>query len=480
MTAGLKPYPGVKDTGIPTLGEIPSHWSVLKLRSLLHPVTERNRPDLPLLSVVREKGVILRDISSKDTNHNFIPDDLTNYKVVLKGQFAMNKMKAWQGSYGVSNYNGIVSPAYFVFGLGSIDGGYFHTAIRSRSYVPSFTQASDGVRVGQWDLSQPRMREIAFVVPTGPEQTDIARFLDHMDRRIQKYIRAKEKLIELLEEYKQALIHQAVTGQVDVRTGRHYPGYKQSGLTWLGTVPTHWKVLPIGRFSDVGNGSTPSRSNSSYWSEGKHPWLNSSSVNQTIIDKADQFVSGIALRECHLPMVKAGSVLVGITGQGRTRGMVAILGIDATINQHLAYIEPNNAWVSPRYLQLFLTSAYAELRAISSASGSTRAALTCEDVKRFRMAIPPVNEQEHILRVLGKRLLRIDCCIDLSRREIALLREFQTRLIADIVTGKLDVREAAAELHDTNVVAWEHGVDTMLVESNSHRAEHSIAEEANA
>lgn len=131
MLGELKAYPAMKDSGVPSLGGVPDHWDVRKLRLLLERITERNRPNLPLLSVVREKGVILRDRSNSEDNHNFIPDDLNNYKVVRSGQFAMNKMKAWQGSYGVSQYDGIVSPAYFVFDLTGVDGSFFHAAIRS-------------------------------------------------------------------------------------------------------------------------------------------------------------------------------------------------------------------------------------------------------------------------------------------------------------------------------------------------------------
>ena len=204
----LKPYPAYKDSGVEWLGKVPAHWEVLKLRHVLRRHTERERPDLPLLSVVREQGVILRDTTSTDENHNYIPDDLSNYKVVRAGQFAMNKMKAWQGSYGVSCHDGIVSPAYFVFDVLGLEVDFFHAAIRSRAYVPAFTRASDGVRIGQWDLAEARMREIQFLVPPAAEQAAIVRFLDHADRRIRRYIRAKQQLIALLEEQKQAIIHQ--------------------------------------------------------------------------------------------------------------------------------------------------------------------------------------------------------------------------------------------------------------------------------
>lgn len=114
MIHDLKPYPAYKDSGVPWLGEVPEHWKIQSLSSLTTARSQRNRPDLPLLSVVREKGVIPRSSMSDDENHNFIPDDLSNYKVVHEGDLVINKMKAWQGSLGISPQDGIVSPAYYV------------------------------------------------------------------------------------------------------------------------------------------------------------------------------------------------------------------------------------------------------------------------------------------------------------------------------------------------------------------------------
>ncbi len=445
MIDGLKPYPLMKDSGAPCLGEVPEHWEVRKLRQALTRRTERNRPDLPLLSVVRERGVILRDTTRGDENHNYIPDDLTNYKVVRSGQFAMNKMKAWQGSYGVSQYDGIVSPAYFVFDLSGIRGSFFNASIRSRAYVPLFTQASDGVRIGQWDLSETRMREIAFAVPPLSEQAAIVRFLDHVDRRIRQYIRAKQKLIKLLEEQKQAIIHRAVTRGLDPNVR-----LKLSGVEWLGEVPEHWEVWQIGHFATVGNGSTPSRGNASYWTDGTYPWLNSSSVNAGTVTDSDQFVTEVALRECHLPRVPAGSVLVAITGQGKTRGKAAVLRIEATINQHIAFITLRNlgSVVTAEYLQKFLVAAYAELRRVSDDSGSTKGALTCEDLRHLRVVLPPIPDQRRILESIAHDVAEVERAVRVAESEIKLLREYRTRLIADVVTGKLDVRDAAARMPD--------------------------------
>lgn len=217
VTRGLNPEAPMKFSGVKWLGDIPAHWQTIKLRQILHPVSIKNHPELPLLSVVREQGVIIRDVTDKEANHNYIPDDLSGYKVVKKGQFAMNKMKAWQGSYGISDYTGIVSPAYFIFDVSFENLEYFHYAIRSKVYVNFFAQASDGIRVGQWDLQMDKMKEIPFIVPPADEQVAI---VDYIKRTLPQYDVAIEKLsaeVETLEEYKTKLIADVVTGKIDVR-----------------------------------------------------------------------------------------------------------------------------------------------------------------------------------------------------------------------------------------------------------------------
>ena len=167
--------------------------------------------------MVREQGVIVRDVDDKEANHNYIPDDLSGYKMVKKGQFAMNKMKAWQGSYGISDYTGIVSPAYFIFDVAFDNLEYFHYAIRSKVYVNFFAQASDGIRVGQWDLQMDKMKEIPFIVPPADEQIAIVK---HIKKTLPKYDEAIEKIkaeVAVLEEYKAKLIADIVTGKIDVR-----------------------------------------------------------------------------------------------------------------------------------------------------------------------------------------------------------------------------------------------------------------------
>jgi type I restriction enzyme S subunit len=216
VTKGLDKDVEFVDSGVEWIGKIPKHWEISKLGTSLKPISIKNRADLPLLSVTREQGVILRDVDDKESNHNFIPDDLSGYKMVEKGQFAMNKMKAWQGSYGISDYTGIVSPAYFIFELNGIEPTFFHKAIRSSVYVPFFIKASDGVRIGQWDLSKSRMKEIPFYIPPKDEQIQIVEYIENQTTKIDKAIELQQNYISKLKEYKVSLIDSVVTGKVRV------------------------------------------------------------------------------------------------------------------------------------------------------------------------------------------------------------------------------------------------------------------------
>ena len=451
MIDGLKPYPKMKDSGVPWLGKLPAGWEVRKLRGILRRVTKRNRPDLPLLSVVRERGVVRRNATPEDENHNYIPDDLSNYKVVLPGQFAMNKMKAWQGSYGVSQYEGIVSPAYFVFDLAGVEGRFFHVAIRSHAYVPSFAQASDGVRIGQWDLAEPRMREIPFAIPPLPEQAAIVRFLDHADRRIRRYIRAKQKLIKLLEEQKQAIIHRAVTRGLDPNVR-----LKPSGVEWLGDVPEHWEVRRVlsclegTRAGIWGDDPTPAN-------EADHVTC----LRVADFDMSRLSIHGSKLTKRAVPaslrnprLLAAGDILMEKSGGGETEPVGRVVLYDENVAPHaicsnfIVRLRPN-ATTEPKFLLHVLAIMQVTRRNVPCIKQTT--GIQNLDERAYlslAIGVPPLVEQQAIIASLTNRLRPIDKAASRARREIDLLREYRTRLIADVVTGKLDVREAAARLPD--------------------------------
>ena len=214
--------------------------------------------------------------------------------------------------------------------------------------------------------------------------------------------------------------------------------YKDSGLPWVSEIPAHWEIRRISTLGRVGNGSTPSRSNFAYWSDTGLPWLNSGTVHQGVITKSPRWVTQAAVQECHLPIVPKGSVVLAITGQGKTRGTPAVLGIDATISQHLAYVDVHNHVISGAYLRFALTAGYGMLRAISDDTGGTKGALTCAAVKRFSVALPPRPEQDQIVAYLRAQDAHIARFIKAKRDLIKLLTEQKLRIIDHAVTRGLD------------------------------------------
>lgn len=449
MINRLQPYPDYKDSVPPWLGKVPKHWGVLPNRALFSEVKDREHPDEEMLSVTITRGIVrqraLLDGSSKKDSSNL---DKTKYKLIKPGDIAYNKMRAWQGALGASELSGIISPAYVVMRL-RLDANlprYYHHLYRTPHFAKEAERWSYGITSDMWSLRPEHFKLIYTPEPPPDEQAAIVKYLDWANGRLERAIRAKRKIIALLNEQKQAIIHRAVTRGLDPNVK-----FKHSGIPWLGDIPEHWEVRRISSFARVGNGSTPSRSNSGFWSGGTYPWLNSSQVNRAYITSSDQFVTQSALRECHLPRVPAGSILVAITGQGKTRGTAAVLGFEATINQHIAFITPRSSGISSEFIRLILCAAYQSLRALSEDSGSTKGALTCTDLKRFKIVLPPLTEQNQLVSFIQGETNMLTAAISRLEREITLLREYRVRLVADVVTGKLDVREVVKDLPDEAV-----------------------------
>jgi type I restriction enzyme S subunit len=269
------------------------------------------------------------------------------------------------------------------------------------------------------------------------EQRAIAEFLDRETAKIDSLVGEQRRLIELLKEKRQAVISHAVTKGLNADAPM-----SDSGLDWLGKVPKHWQVKRLKFAAQIGNGSTPSRENPEYW-DGWFPWLNSSVVNLPQVTEPTELVSDLALRECHLPRIRPPAVLVGITGEGKTRGMVTVLRIEATINQHLAFISPRNHNCVVEYVRYVLHSAYRFLRDESDSGGSTKGAITCNRLGNTAIPFPPAHEQAEIAQHIDAFSARLDALSADAQRAIDLLQERRTALISAAVTGKIDVRELA-------------------------------------
>ncbi len=215
-TKGLDPNVEMKPTGVEWIGQIPKHWDIVKCNHLFERKHIKNTSGEINLSVYRDYGVIKRD--SRDDNYNRISEDTSNYKLVEPGDFVFNKMKCWQGSLGISEYRGIVSPAYTVCKPKQhFFGKYFHHLLRSYSYIQEFNRLSYGIRTSQWELRFDDFKDIIVPYPSMIEQTQIANFLDQKTEQIDELIAAEQQKIQLLKEYRQSLISEAVSGKIDVR-----------------------------------------------------------------------------------------------------------------------------------------------------------------------------------------------------------------------------------------------------------------------
>ena len=216
VTKGLDPIVKMKDSGVEWLGEVPEHWKIAPLWSVYRPVKRIGFTDEPLLSVYRDYGVVLK--ASRDDNRNRASDDLGPYQLVEPGQLVTNKMKTWQGSIAVSEFRGIVSPAYFIYEpIRNVFGRFIHHLMRCGPYITGYMSISKGIRVGQWDLDPDHFRVFPVLFPPKKEQERIVAFLDRETTRIDALTAKTQCSIDLLKERRSAFITAAVTGQIDLR-----------------------------------------------------------------------------------------------------------------------------------------------------------------------------------------------------------------------------------------------------------------------
>ena len=422
----MERYSSYKDSNVSWIGMIPEHWGSKQLRSFLTLFTEKGHGEAQLLSVTREQGVIERDIEDKEENHNFVPEDLSGYKYIEKGDFAINKMKAWQGSYAVSDYCGIVSPAYFTCKLQGVNKQFFSRAIRSKAYIPFFTQYSKGIRVGQWDLNPNALKSIPFFLPPLSEQEKIVSYLENKTSKIDDYVADKEKEIELLQELKQKAIADAVTKGLNPNAKM-----KDSGISWIGEIPEHWEVKQLRSFltlfTEKGHGDAQ---------------LLSVTHEQGVIerDKEDK-------EENHnfVPDDLSGYKYI-------EKGDFAINKMKAWQGSYA--VSEYNGIVSPAYFTCKLKGVNKDFfsKAIRSKvyvpfftqySKGIRVGqwdLNPNALKSIPFFLPPSDEQQAIVAYIEEKCEKIDKLASELQSEIDYLKEYKQRLIADVVTGQVNVQ----------------------------------------
>ena len=420
------PYPKMKASGVEWLGDVPAHWGVRLTKTILQERNEKGFPDQPLLAATQTKGVVRKE--QYDNRTVLALKDLHLLKLVRVGDFVIS-LRSFQGGIEYAREQGIISPAYTVlYPRTPANHGYLAWLFKSKPYIENLTLHVTGIRQGQ-NIDYLELSRSYVPLPPLPEQRAIVRFLDHADRRIRRYIRAKQKLITLLEEQKQVLIYRVVTRGLDPNVR-----LKPSGVEWLGDLPGHWEVRRLKTLCSMKSGD---------------------GITAMSIEPTGEYP------------VYGGNGLRGYTSNYTHDGSFALIGRQGALcgNIHIArgqFWASEHAVVATIYSGHVLEWFGAILGVMNLNQYSIAAAqpgLAVDRVLNLWLPVPPSEEQAVITRYIAQQIVSIDTAINRARRQIDLLGEYRARLIADVVTGKLDVREAASELPDVDPLAAEDVLD---------------------
>jgi type I restriction enzyme S subunit len=432
MIPNLQPYPEYRTAEGAWLGSVPAHWRVRRMKYILRERDSRSFDGKEqLLRVSQYTGVTKRlredGLDGPDTR----AESLVGYKRVEPSDLIINIMLAWNGSMGVSQFSEIASPAYCVYRFGTdAVPWYFHHLLRSPTYKSRIKAASTGVVESRLRLYSDNLYRIEALLPPPEEQAAMVRFLDYANGRLEQAIRAKRKVIALLHEQKQAIIHRAVTRGLDPSVP-----LKPSGIPWLGDIPRHWEVRRVKQAARILRGKFTHRPrNDPSLYDGKYPFIQTGAVAQ-----AAKFITSYkqTLNEKGLAVSKlfpSGTLVMTIAAN---IGDVAILTFEACFPDSIVGFVPSGE-VDRDYLYLVFLCMKPEL--LREAPVNTQGNLNVERIGAMGMPFPSFKEQQLIVQRVESETGSFDNAIARLEREISLLREYRTRLVADVVTGKLDVR----------------------------------------
>jgi len=342
----------------------------------------------------------------------------------------MNKMKAWQGSIAVSEYEGIVSPAYFVYEPEAklftyAQPKYVHYLLRHPIYIAQYLRQSKGIRVNQWDLDPSEFQRIELLLPDKDEQLAIANFLDYETAKIDTLIEKQQQLIKLLKEKLQAVISQAVTKGLNPDAPM-----RDSGVEWLGEVPEHWVVT---RAKFVSKIFVPQRNKPELNESNGVAWATMEDMKNIYIENFSKFVSETSAKSAGSKMLKNGSVIASCVGNF---GVASINKIDVIINQQLQAFLPVK--VKAEYLRELVSISKSYFELVGTAA--TLVYVNQQGFENLPVLNPPKEEQKSICAYIEAERCKLDGLIQKSEAMINLINERRTVLISAAVTGKIDVR----------------------------------------
>ena len=414
MIRDLKPYPGYKDSGVPWLGRVPDRWEIMPALAAYKPRLVKNTGMAEKTVLSLSYGQII--VKPTEKLHGLVPQSFETYQIVDPSDIIVRTTDLQNDHtslrVGIARHRGIITSAYLCLrASGGLSPDYGYLLLNAYDLSKVLYGYGSGLRQ---NLDFADIKRMPVLVPPAPEQFAIIRVLDHFDRRIQRYIHAKQKLIALLNEQKQAIIHRAVTRGLDPNVR-----LKPSGVEWLGDVPGHWEIKRL-------------------------KWATRLQRGYDL--PADRRIAG------PFPVVSSGGI-IGTHSKARSTSPGVVMGRYGSTDA-VFYIE-TDFW--PHNTSLFVTDfqgnrprwCYFMLKTISKEDYSGKSAVPGVDRKDLfdiKVAVPPVAEQDVLIARVDIESVGLDRAIAAVQREVDFVRDYRTRLIADVVTGKLDVREAAAGL----------------------------------
>ena len=448
----LNPYPEYKESGQPFLGKIPAHWDLFRNGRLFSQRNETGFGDLPILEVSLKTGVRVRDMDNLKRKQ--VMADREKYKRAAQGDIAYNMMRMWQGAIGVAPVDGLVSPAYVVVRpFPEVDCRYFSYLFRTTAYMNEVDAYSRGIVKDRNRLYWQDFKRMPSVVPPIAEQREIVRFLNHVGGKIQRFIRNKRRLIELLKEQKQNIINQAVTRGVDPNVK-----LKPSGVEWIGDIPEHWNLRKFKHCAHCFSGGTPSKAVEKYW-KGELPWVSPKDMKSKYILDAVDHISEDAVLNSSVGVIEAGRVLM-VVRSGILRRTIpsGISTRRVAFNQDIKAIATNPTHLNSEYLHALVEGCEKALLDAWRKVGATVESIEHEFMANTYLPLPSLKEQGQILAWIESESYLLDQSISKADREIELMREYRARLIADVVTGQVDVRGIEVpEIAEEELRALEEG-----------------------
>lgn len=317
--------------------------------------------------------------------------------------------------------------------IGRLHPRFAYWAALSEPFIENVVAHSEGVSYPAINPSV--LGSLHMPMPPHFDQERIANFLDEQTAQIDALIGEKERLLSCLENALEAYAFNLVT------EGVNSAGVSTNRVEgWLSRVPSHWKTPKLGYFAEVGNGATPKRDVEDYWVNGTIPWVTSTAINDRVITSTSECITDAGKSAAGLKLVRSGSTIVGLIGQGPTRGMAAKLGIQATVSQNVAYVTSRDQRVvADGYLVVVLTGLYTALRYLSDGSGGAQGAMNCETLRAFRVPIAPEKEQPVLVDAFIARKNAVEAMQAHAYEHIDRLREYRSSLISAAVTGQLDL-----------------------------------------